>query len=204
MPKNGLFAGNYPFFAKRGQKIPGFQSKILEKGLKSPKRAFSGPRPQKGPFPGPPGGGFTSTPRAGAPRFPAGGSPGPGGPGRYRAGPARLSGLRGSPGPQTPAGPAGLPGTPPGNRGGPPRGVDVKPRTAARRPGVRTPLQGPLGPGRPPGGLRDRPGRIWDLGIPGPVRDPSGGPREDPPPSWEAPRGLFYINPSRRGPAARG
>jgi len=82
---------------------------------------FSGPG-------GPGEGGFTSTPRAGAPRFPGraggvwdpgGGRGGPGDPGPPVAGTRRDAGTR-SPGPRS--------GTPvPGNRGAPPRGVDVKP-----------------------------------------------------------------------------
>jgi len=75
MPKNGLFAGIYPFFEKKGQKIPGFQSKILEKGLKSLKKAFSGPRPQKGPFWAPEGL-VLHQPLAAAPRGSREGSPG--------------------------------------------------------------------------------------------------------------------------------
>jgi len=107
----------------------------------------------------------------------------------------------------------GAGGTPPGNRGGPPRGVDVKPLAEA---GVRSPDPGIWGsgdhppgwPGGPPGDLgsrtlRDRRG-LRDLGNQGPgnpgIRDP-GSRNGLPRPRGRGPEGLFYINPSRRGPA---
>jgi len=107
----------------------------------------------------------------------------------------------------------GAGGTPPGNRGAPPRGVDVKPLAEA---GVRSPDPGIRGsedhppgwPGVPPRDLgsrtlRDRRG-LRDLGNRGPgnpgIRDP-GSRNGLPRPRGRGPEGLFYINPSRRGPA---
>jgi len=115
----------------------------------------------------------------------------------------------------TPRGPSGTPGrpgssgTPPGNRGAPARGVDVKPPSrrrpeTLRDPGSRNRGSGaspsprggyPRGPGSRTSGTGvpgDLPGQVREplLGLPGPW-GPPGRPR----------RGLFYINPSRRGPA---
>jgi len=129
-------------------------------------------------------------------------------------------GLKGGldpPGRDLEKGPPGGPGTlrdrgsrlrPGRGRRAPARGVDVKPPPSVApgpvpEPGIRDPeiwgLPGPLGgkvrdPGS--GDLRDQgPGdcsRTGPGGLPGPLR-PLGAPR---PPR----RGLFYINPSRRGP----
>jgi len=105
-----------------------------------------------------------------------------------------------------------LPG-PPGNRGGPPRGVDVKPLA---EPGVRTPIPGSGrsgDPSLPPGG--GTPSWGWDQAPPGPgVSGTPGSGRSRsrgsgipgsrkglPRPRGRGPEGLFYINPSRRPPA---
>jgi len=64
----------------------------------------------------------------------------------------------------------------------------------AKKSGFRDPARG--GPGPVPGPLRD-PG-IPDPGDPG---EPRRGLRDPPPPPGRGPEGLFYINPSRRGPA---
>jgi len=139
----------------------------------------------RSPFWGPAGGGFTSTPRAGAPRSEKG---------VFWGYPARA----GFPDPGTgvaPGGPPGPPGRPspgpgsPGNRGAPARGVDVKPPRAGSRDPSRGQEPGetpPRGPGRPLGDL-------WE-----PLRDPRG-PGDlrirDPDP---APRGGFTSTPPGR------
>jgi len=106
-------------------------------------------------------------------------------------------------------GPWGYPG---GNRGAPPRGVDVKPLAGG----------GSQGPGRPrvvpgpcPGGLARDPGsrrpgsrRPWvpESPAPGLGRPFSGsrGPGGSRTPSRRPGARGFYINPSRRGPAVPG
>jgi len=151
---------------------------------------------QKSRFPEPPGGGFTSTPRAGAPRFPGRGFWTPGQAGRDSDLPGPFSGPLGTL----------VPGPPPGNRGAPARGVDVKPPSRGRRargPGpsgtLRDPPLGARGPWSRAPGSRD-PGRFPDL-----VPRSSGQGLGDPPGLPGVPRPLprrgFYINPSRRGPA---
>jgi len=94
-------------------------------------------------------------------------------------------------------------GTPVGNRGAPPRGVDVKPLGRRGHPGALGAPGSPPGPrpGRSPGsGPRDP-----DPGIRGPCpQGPGEGPRRPgprSPGSRDLARGGFYINPSRRGPA---
>jgi len=101
---------------------------------------------------------------------------------------------------------SGIPGLPaPAGDRAPPRGVDVKPRTRGRLSRLRSPG---AGPGTPRGSPEPSPGaRPRELGsristsgsgpglgrgLPDPGRS-QGAPRP--------PRGLFYINPSRRGPA---
>jgi len=175
------------------------KSSPVATGLKPVKMPKIGHFPEKGPKVGVPGRGFTSTPRAGAPRFP---------------------GLE--KGPISPPGGEGLPGPP----GGVPDGVSRDPVPAARPgeprgPGARgwckTPLATPSGAGpgglggpREPGGPspRGRPGASPGSRIPGSgpgdrsrTRGPGGALREPsrgPGAPW---RGGFYINPSRRGPA---
>jgi len=94
------------------------------------------------------------------------------------------------------------PGPPPGNRGGPARGVDVKP-PSARRPGTPGPVLTGL-PGPSPRGEASRtcPEEVPGTGVPDPG---SRRPREGPSRPLGGPgppgQGLFYINPSRRGPA---
>jgi len=108
----------------------------------------------------PAGGGFTSTPRAGAPRFPGGSGRGVWSPAWAGESPGAsrevLFGLPGDPGPGRPL------RTPAGNRGAPARGVDVKPPPGTPGSGIRTPVPGPC-PGSPGGG-----------GSPDPVREVSG------------------------------
>jgi len=100
--------------------------------------------------------------------------------------------------------PGQYPGAPGGNRGAPPRGVDVK-----------QPLRPLPRGGEPPGDLPGGPGRgPRDPGIPDPAsrsRRPPGGLPSPPgglggpcPGSRRAPRTGFYINPSRRPPAVPG
>jgi len=100
--------------------VPG--TRILGSRAPPPQRAPEGSPGGPGQGPGDPRtpreGGFTSTPRAGAPRFP-GAVPGPGGPREVRKGPP------GGPWPPDPL--PGVPETPPRNRGlplraHPPRG----------------------------------------------------------------------------------
>jgi len=76
----------------------------------------------------------------------------------------------------------------PRDRGAPARGVDVKPSLGEAR-------EGPPGAREGPKRARDRSGTPG--GVRRPIWDP-GGPRRTPP------RGGFYINPSRRGPAVPG
>jgi len=100
---------------------------------------------------------------------------------------------------------SGSSGTP-GNRGAPPRGVDVKPPRSG----------GPRGPGKPQTGSPDLSGGSSGTGVPGDPRsgvpDPlprgRGSPWQGPGPLPGSRRALrspgargFYINPSRRGPA---
>jgi len=100
---------------------------------------------------------------------------------------------------------SGPPGTPGGNRGAPPRGVDVKPLAGggSQGPGraFRT-RSGDRGPGSRRPGSRRPPGS-GSRGAPSPGGGPGepSGPR---PGSRTPPRGWFYINPSRRGPAVPG
>jgi len=169
--------------------------------------AKNGHFPQKRRKVGVPARGFTSTPRAGAPRFPGaekGGIwtpwPGPG-----------IRGSRGRPSGTLPGTLPGRtpPGPPAGNRGAPARGVDVKPPSAPGSgdpSGTRDPGFGVSGPPLPQGGGS----RARDPGPPGPrvPGDPPGrvrGALLGLPGAWGRPghprRGLFYINPSRRGPA---
>jgi len=154
--------------------------------------------PKRGKSPGPrrPGeGGFTSTPRAGAPRFPAGGLERVWRPGAGFPVPGDSPGAL--PGPR-------IPGSPAGNRGAPARGVDVKPPSRGRprgSPGPRDP--GTPGQGPPPGA---GPREAWDPRIPGspdpgtPVPGTSGtpsrGPRGLPAPS----RGVVLHQPLAAGP----
>jgi len=75
-PVFGHFWPKWPFLAIFGENSP------VATGPKTAKMAKNGHFPQKAGKVGVPGGGFTSTPRAGAPRFPGagekGGFPGPG------------------------------------------------------------------------------------------------------------------------------
>jgi len=143
-------------------------------------------------IPGSPGGGFTSTPRAGAPRFPGDPPPGEG---------WRLGLRRGPPGP---SGTPGIPGArpnPAGNRGAPARGVDVKPPTR------RCPGPGPGAPGRPlpPGGAGSQDPPDPGDGVPetpgsrrpGPW---SPGPWEGSLPLVEGPAGVVLHQPLAAGP----
>jgi len=155
------------------------------------------------PFSTPAGRGFTSTPRAGAPRYRKRGSGGEAretpkngvlGPFSPNSGNLAFSASRGRD-------PRGTPGTPPGNRGAPARGVDVKPPSpGGPGPGpggcpgpwpARSPLRAS---GRPPGALRapsgapGTPSGALDAGVlhqplaPGPrgSRRGSGGPSPGP------------------------
>jgi len=110
---------------------------------------------------------------------------------------------------ETPRFVASLGSGPAGDRGAPPRGVDVKPLR-----------QGPPGsPGSPGTGLGPCPEGPWDPGSPGSpdpeIRDPRPpgageaqnpvpGSRRVPDPVSGVPAQGFYINPSRRGPAVPG
>jgi len=130
---------------------------------------------------------FTSTPRGGG----SSGDPGKGGFG------TPLPGRGGSPGTAGPRRDSGVRVPPPGNRGAPPRGVDVKP-LLARRPETPDPGSGILGiprsgnwasqapgatRGTPPGSRTSGPG---DLRGPGP-RDPAGSPDRGPEPEKGSP-----------------
>jgi len=94
-------------------------------------------------------------------------------------------------------------GSPAGNRGAPPRGVDVKPLGRRGRPGpwelpggLPDPVRG--GPPAPVPGTRIL--GSWDPRPQGALEGP-GGPRTRSPGSGTSREGGFYINPSRRGPA---
>jgi len=189
----------WPFLAKKAifghfsEKRPGsYRGKTREFGQKWPKSWKSSKNPG---FPGsgnPGEGGFTSTPRAGAPRFRRGlaGTP---------PGEGLVPGLPGSPekasrGPQ-------VPGTPGGYRGAPPRGVDVKPPLATAFGTPETGSQASPGAGEPLG-LSRRPFR--DPGDRGP--DPSRGPgaswrpRRALPGPREPPPGVVLHQPLAAGP----
>jgi len=148
---------------------------------------------------------FTSTPRGDPPVTPGGGSWKSGGLEALRA---PRSGCRA----RALRDPWTLPGLP-GNRGGPPRGVDVKPLA---EPGVRTLIPGsgrsgdpspPPGGGSPPGAGDQAPPGPGVSGTPGSGRSRSrgsgipGSRKGLPRPRGRGPEGLFYINPSRRPPA---
>jgi len=168
------------------------------------------PDPGRGserPFPGSDrsrGGGFTSTPRAGA--LSRGfwkrgvGAPGGGSWSEALTGPRREN--RASETSRTRD----------GDRA-PPRGVDVKPPPRRRpRPGIPgIPGSGVLGPAPGAGGNRLGAFPARGPGTRGPGRSQDPGSRisevrEDsrglPRPRGRGPEGLFYINPSRRGPVA--
>jgi len=151
------------------------------KTAKNPGFPGSGGRPE---------GGFTSTPRAGAPRFPAGA-------GGYLSRGGVVQGLPGSPG-EASRGPQ-VPETPGGYRGAPPRGVDVKP-PPRRCPGPGNRVPGLPRTRGPPGGPRGpHPGSRG----PGPrplsgVRRVSGRPRRALPGLREPPPGVD-VKPLRRG-----
>jgi len=99
---------------------------------------------------------------------------------------------------------------PRGSRRAPPRGVDVKAtpgggRSGAPDPGFRDP--GVLG-GPPPGAPRGLSSGPPEEVLRRPLGSRSPGPGPGLPGPWEPPgrarRGLFYINPSRRGPVPGG
>jgi len=85
--------------------------------------------------------------------------------------------------------------------------------TSTPSPGGPGPVPGPSGTpgspgalsGPPPGGALagawDPDPRIPGLGSPGVPREPRRALRDPLPSPWEGSEGLFYINPSRRGPA---
>jgi len=159
-------------------------AKILKRGLKS--RIPGIWRPARGGFyinpsrrgPAVPGGGWLgSSPGRGCPRAPGEprrglpGTPGPGDPRRVPRGPAARGWCKTTP-----------------------RGGVWEPRG---------PVSGPLSPGEPPGGVPGTLSGIPGTGVPGPSRGPgvSRRPRRALPGPGRPRRGLFYINPSRRGPA---
>jgi len=144
-------------------------------------------------------GGFTSTPRAGALSTARGVSETP-----LRGGVARGLQERPRSGPRAP----GYRGPCPAGDRAPARGVDVKPPSRGwlpRPPGPGSLLDQVRGLPRPlpragAGDPRSRDPSPWE---PSPVSGALRGPRWPSGPSRAARRGLFYINPSRRGPAPR-
>jgi len=174
-----------------------------------PKRA---PRPQIPRFRGIPDpdplreGGFTSTPRAGAPRFPGTRNPQNA---RKRAKTRKMgknAQIRGFPGISRKmaknglfSGISGFLGfSAPGYRGAPARGVDVKP-PSRRGLGSGKPRNRGFGGPEASGGLPGTPGGA--PGGPGKALRSPGAPDGVPEP---VPGQGFYINPSRRGPAVPG
>jgi len=192
------FGQKWPFLATFSENRP------VATGPKSGQNPENGVFLQKGlkiPGPGhPAGAAFTSTPRGGAlSRVFAGVCSRPG-----RGSEKRLLGALWAPGPAP--GPGGTFRPRDGDRA-PPRGVDVKPPSRRRPSGSPRPRRS----GNPPPGAGE-PSRAREPGIPG-SRDL--GPRTPPglrypgysrsrahAPRRPAPQGLFYINPSRRGPVA--
>jgi len=160
------------FLAQNGQKCP-FLAKMPFLGI-------------LGPFSDPARRGFTSTPRAGAPRYRKRGFCGvwPGGPEKGLFWP--FLGPLGPGGDFSPReGPWASPKTPGGYRGAPPRGVDVKPPLGT---GSRDP---PGGPGTPPGP------RGPGTGAPGPSGTPSQAPEGA---SRGSPGGGFTSTPRAGAP----
>jgi len=199
MAKKAVFGQNrlkWPFLAIFPEKCP------VATGLKTGENPIFGVFSQKRleiPAPGDPAGAaFTSTPRGGAPWPDFGDSEACRGR-RCKKGfpePQRA--------PQTRRAPAWLSGPRDGDRA-PPRGVDVKPPSRgwlSRDPGSRRSRKPSPEPGEP--------SLARETGIPDPgiwSQDPSGAPGHPGTPRSRAPaprrparQGLFYINPSRRGP----